>query len=419
LIMHPFFPLALALPEKPVFKLALLAVCLTLLTACQAQPQPQPTNQPQPTTEPTPTPEPEPAPPWERDGWTLIWQDEFDGDALDPYRWVMEIGGHGWGNNEWQFYTDRPENVRLEDGMLVIEAREEEFVRRDYTSGRIKTQGLFSFQYGRVEARMKLPYGPGIWPAFWMLGEDINEVAWPRSGEIDIMEFIGREPNHVYGTVHGPGYSGGASIGHFTTFPDGSLAQEFHVFAVEWEPEEIRWLVDDREFFKLTPAQVRGDWVFDHPFFLVLNLAVGGYWPGYPDETTTFPQLYQIDYVRVYQTPEMAAEYQPLQTGAMHIGAIQVSAQEPVGDSWQALATITIVDQDGQPVPGVKVTGGWVGIVTKGEITALTDDTGTVNLLSAETERTGEVTFCVTSLSRSGYQYDKSANLRSCGKDER
>ncbi len=276
---------------------------MLLFVSCSVPPSPTPTSVP-----PTPTMTPEPTPEWERPGWTLIWQDEFEGEELDPEKWVKEIGGHGWGNNEYQFYTDRPENVRLEDGNLVIEARDEFFIRRHYTSGRIKTQGLFTFTYGRVEARMRLPYGQGIWPAFWMLGDNIEEDGWPLCGEIDIMEHIGREPRRVYGTVHGPGYSGSGGIGHFTTVPEGSLSEEFHTFAIEWEPEEIRWYLDDEQFFKLTPDQVSKEWVFDHPFFILINMAVGGYWPGYPDESTVFPQFLTVDYVRIYQRTGSGAE---------------------------------------------------------------------------------------------------------------
>ena len=274
---------------------------MVLFVSCSVPPTP--TSLP-----PTPTITPEPTPEWERPGWTLIWQDEFEASELDPEKWVAEIGGHGWGNNEYQFYTDRPENIRLEDGNLVIEARKEFFIRRHYTSGRIKTQGLFSFTYGRVEARMKLPYGQGIWPAFWMLGDNIDEVPWPLSGEIDIMEHIGKEPRRIYGTVHGPGYSGSGGIGHFTTLPENSLQQEFHTFAIEWDPGEIRWFVDDEEFFKLTSEQVNNEWVYDHPFFILINLEVGGYWPGYPDESTVFPQFLTVDYVRVYQRTEPITE---------------------------------------------------------------------------------------------------------------
>jgi beta-glucanase (GH16 family) len=405
-----------------------LILIMSLLSAC-SQPQPEPAAEPAatgaapgaaptPASTPTPVPTPTPTPEWEREGWTLIWQDEFEGEAIDPTRWELEIGGHGWGNNEPQFYTDRPENARIEAGQLVIEAREEEFVRRKYTSARLKTQGLFAFTYGRAEARMKLPQGQGIWPAFWMLGENITEVPWPASGEIDIMEHIGREPTRVYGTVHGPGYSGSGGVGHFITLPAGSLYEEFHVFAVEWEPEEIRWYVDDREFFKLTPEQVRGEWVYDHPFFLLINLAVGGNWPGYPNETTVFPQYLTVDYVRVYQRPELAGQQTARQGGSMHLGEITASA-ESSGTGWQASVVIKVVDQDGQPVENAKVSGGWVGIVTKGESSGLTDAAGELTLLSDPTEREGQITFCVTSITRSGTKYDKSANPRSCAKVER
>jgi beta-glucanase (GH16 family) len=405
-----------------MFRLILLTLTMTLLSACSQPPTgpSDPLSQPQtgPTSTPASEPAPTPTPEWERPGWTLIWQDEFDGETIDPSRWEMEIGGHGWGNSEWQFYTDRPENARIEAGHLVIEARKEEFVRRSYTSARMKTQGLFAFTYGRAEARMKLPQGQGIWPAFWMLGENISEVPWPASGEIDIMEHIGREPSRVYGTVHGPGYSGSGGIGHYTSLPEGSLYDEFHVFAVEWEPDEIRWYVDEQQFFTLTPAQVRGEWVYDHPFFLLINLAVGGNWPGYPDDTTVFPQFLTVDYVRVYQQPELAAEYQPMRGGTMHIGEIQASAQDS-GAGWLSEVRVKVLDQDGQPVEGARVTGGWVGIVTKGETSGLTDASGEIVLISDPTERSGEVNFCVTSITLSGTKYDKSANTRSCAKVER
>jgi beta-glucanase (GH16 family) len=299
----------MALNTKNKFaKYAVLCVLLIFVASCSPGLAPDSELAFTSTPEPTLTPTPEPTAVWEREGWSLIWQDEFDGDILDPEKWEMEIGGHGWGNNEKQFYTNLPENVRLEEGNLVIEARNEFFVRRHYTSGRIKTQGLFSFTYGRVEGRMKLPYGQGIWPAFWMLGEDVDAVGWPLCGEIDIMEHIGREPRKIYGTVHGPGYSGSAGVGHFTTFPEGSLTEDFHVFAIEWEPEEIRWYVDDDLFFTLTPEQVNGEWVFDHPFFILLNMAVGGYWPGNTDDTTEFPQFFFVDYVRVYQRSERLSD---------------------------------------------------------------------------------------------------------------
>ena len=264
---------------------------------------PEPTSTPAPT--PSSTPEPSPTPVWERTGWEIVWHDEFDGTELNRENWTFDIGGNGWGNQEWQAYTDQPRNVRLEDGMLVIEAREEpEFVRgRSYSSARIKTQGLHAWQYGRIEARIKLPYGQGIWPAFWMLGEDLNTKGWPAAGEIDIMEFIGREPDHIYATVHAPGYSGGDGVGANISVAPETLRNDFHIYAIEWEENEIRWYFDDQQYFKLTPEDVPDPWIFEHPFFIILNLAVGGRWPGYPDDTTVFPQYLVVDYVRVYQKP--------------------------------------------------------------------------------------------------------------------
>lgn len=279
-----------------------LLVLSFLLSACQAAtPEPTPVV---PTPAPSLTPSPTPAP-WERAGWNLVWQDEFEDTELDRTRWTFDIGGNGWGNQELQMYTDRPENIRIEDGILVIEAREEpELVGgRNYSSARIKTQGLHSWAYGRIEARIKLPHGQGIWPAFWMLGEDLYRKGWPGAGEIDILEFIGREPNRIYATVHAPGYSGGDGVGGSMFVPGDSLRNDFHVYAIEWEENQIRWYFDDQEYFRLTPADVPDEWIFDHPFFIILNLAVGGRWPGYPDETTTFPQFLYIDYVRVYEKP--------------------------------------------------------------------------------------------------------------------
>ncbi len=379
-----------------------LLFALLLLVGC-----PRVTETPPPPPTATPTPE------WARDGWTLVWQDEFDGDTLDTANWTFDIGGTGWGNNELQAYTNRPENVRLEDGQLVIEAREESFVRRNYTSGRIKTQDLGAWAYGRFEARMQLPYGNGIWPAFWMLGEDIAQTPWPGCGEIDVMEHIGREPNRIYGTVHGPGYSGSGGVGHYTTVND--LYEGFHVFAVEWDPEEIRWYVDDTEFFKVTPASVRGTWVFDHPFFLLINLAVGGNWPGPPDDTTVFPQFLKVDYVRIYQRPDMV-DAAPTGRGVMHLGDIVVTSQKNPDGTWQGVATMTIVDANGNPVPDARVVGGWVGAIIRGEREGQTDAKGMLTLVSEPSQRRGEVTFCVTSVNRAGFTYDKDANARNCNK---
>jgi len=282
-----------------MFKRISILLCITfIVVGCTVMaPEPTPTS--------VPTPVPSPTAVWERAGWTTVWHDEFDGPELDLKNWAFDIGGNGWGNQEWEVYTDRPENIRIENEMLVIEAREETvtFSGRPYSSARIKSQGLHAWKYGRIEARMKLPYGQGIWPAFWMLGENINKVGWPASGEIDILEFIGREPDHIYATVHAPGYSGGSGVGSNLIVSADSLKNDFHVYAIEWEENEIRWYFDDQQYFKLTPEDVPSDWIFDHPFFIIINLAVGGRWPGYPDKTTVFPQFLYVDYVRVYQTP--------------------------------------------------------------------------------------------------------------------
>lgn len=279
-----------------------------------------------PVATPAPTPMPTPLPEWERTGWTLVWHDEFDGEVLNLDNWTYDLGGSGWGNHEHQYYTARPENARLEEGLLVIEARAEQYLQSNYTSARIKTQDLHDWTYGRIEARMQLPYGNGIWPAFWMLGTDIGQVGWPASGEIDIMEHIGREATQIFGTVHGPGYSGAGGVGGSTTFPSGSLSDAFHVYAIEWEPAQIRWYVDEEQYFQVIPGLLPGDWVYNHPFFIIINLAVGGDWPGYPDETTVFPQYLRVDYVRVYQQPELAGEYQG-QPGVKHLEGIALTTR--------------------------------------------------------------------------------------------
>ena len=280
-----------------MYKKTAIVLCISfLLSSCGLQPLVAP-----PTI--TPSPAPTSTPVWEREGWQIVWQDEFEGAELDRNNWTFDIGGGGWGNAEWEAYTDKPENVRIEDGMLVIEAREDPSLPggRPYSSARIKTQGLHSWQYGRIEAKMKLPYGQGIWPAFWMLGD--NNKGWPASGEIDILEFIGKTPNTIYATVHAPGYSGGNGVGTEFVVPAETLKNDFHVYAIEWQENEIRWLFDEQEYFKLTPADVPDQWIFDHPFYIIMNLAVGGRWPGYPDKTTVFPQFLYVDYVRVYQKP--------------------------------------------------------------------------------------------------------------------
>ncbi len=237
--------------------------------------------------------------------WRLAWSDEFDGPAgqlPDPANWVFDIGTD-WGNNQLEYDTDRPENVSLDgNGNLAITAREESYMGSAYTSGRIKTQGLFEQAYGRFEARIRLPSGQGIWPAFWLLGNDIDSVGWPECGEIDIMEYRGQEPGIVLGTIHGPGYSASAGVSGRYALQGSRFDAGFHTFAIEWREDGIDWFVDDSLYHSVDHADPEGRWVFDHPFFILLNVAVGGGFVGPPDASTTFPQSMLVDWVRVYRS---------------------------------------------------------------------------------------------------------------------
>jgi beta-glucanase (GH16 family) len=249
--------------------------------------------------------------------WTLVWSDEFnapDGSRPDAAKWKPEVGGNGWGNHELEYYTDRPQNSFIRNGNLVIRAVKEDFtgadkVTRGYTSARITTQHLFDQAYGRFEARIKIPRGQGMWPAFWLIGNDIETVHWPACGEIDIMENIGKEPSTIHGSMHGPGYSGDRAYTSVYKLPGGiKFADDFHVFAIEWEPNVVRFFVDQELYATFTPSRLPAGmkWVFNHPFFIVLNLAVGGDWPGVPNSSTVFPQEMLVDYVRVYRPSEIS-----------------------------------------------------------------------------------------------------------------
>jgi beta-glucanase (GH16 family) len=244
--------------------------------------------------------------------WTHSWSDEFsgpDGSSPDSTKWTYDLGGDGWGNQELETYTSRPQNVQIQKGNLVITALQEPFtgadgIARNYTSARLKTQNIFTQAYGRFEARIKIPKGQGIWPAFWLLGNDITQNGWPRCGEIDIMENIGREPGINHASLHGPSSLAPTSdLTAAIVLPVGqSYADDYHIYAVEWEPRTARFYVDSNSYATFTQSQwpAGGQWVFDHPFFIILNLAVGGVWPGNPDATTQFPQQLLVDYVRVY-----------------------------------------------------------------------------------------------------------------------
>ena len=238
--------------------------------------------------------------------WRLVLEEEFEGAAgqpPSPQRWRYDVGGDGWGNAQLEHNTNRTENVSLDgQGHLAITARREAFQGNAYTSGRILTKGLFTHQYGRFEARIRLPSGRGLWPAFWMLGANFDTVGWPECGELDLMEYRGQEPGIVLGSMHGPGYSGGAAVSGRYILPNGGrFDTDFHVFAIEWTSEQVTWFVDGQPYQVVTRSQVPGRWVFDQPFFILLNVAVGGNFLGPPDASTTFPQQMLVDYVRVYE----------------------------------------------------------------------------------------------------------------------
>jgi beta-glucanase (GH16 family) len=264
--------------------------------------------------------------------FNLVLADEFDvNGAPNPAIWAFDIGRgpleEGWGNNELQYYTDSPNNAIVQNGYLIITAKNESFQGASYTSARLKTRNLFEQKYGRFEARIKMPQGKGMFPAFWLLGSnfceaqafdaennvfcdssnpnyEVGNVLWPQSGEIDIMEYIGSKPTEVFGTIHGPGFSAGESISKKYALPNGRFDTDFHVFGVEWTENSINWYVDNVLYNQITRAKVEqegGEWVFDNSFYMLLNLAVGGNLPGSPDANTSFPQRMIVDYVRVYQ----------------------------------------------------------------------------------------------------------------------
>lgn len=234
----------------------------------------------------------------------LVMSEEFDVDGAPKtalWSYNLGTGNNGWGNNELQYYTDASQNIKVEGGMLKITAIKESYMGSGYTSARILTKGKFEQKYGRIEARIKMPWGKGLWPAFWMLGANSDTVIWPQCGEIDIMEYLGSKPTSMFGTVHGPGYSGGNAISKNYTLINDRFDNDFHVFGIEWGENYINYYVDDKLYNQITPKDVPGEWVFNQPFYIILNMAVGGNFPGSPNAETVFPQTMTIDYVRVYQ----------------------------------------------------------------------------------------------------------------------
>ncbi len=266
-----------------LIKISLAAISIAVLSGCEIEPiQTLPSR-----------------------NFELVWSDEFDGDSgtvLNAGKWGYDLGTgqNGWGNNELQTYTNSPQNVSLDGlGNLRIIAKKD--VSGNYTSARIKTQGLFSQQYGKIEARIKTPTGSGMWPAFWMLGNNISTVSWPQCGEIDIMEQKGKYSNITYGTIHGPGYSGGEAVSTPYILENSRFDLDFNVYAVEWSENRIDFFVNGYLYKRVTPSDAKGTWVFNQPFFMILNVAVGGNFGGPPNSYTPFPSTMLVDYVRVYR----------------------------------------------------------------------------------------------------------------------
>jgi len=236
-------------------------------------------------------------------GYSLVWADEFDGTELNMSNWSYDVGrgDWGWGNNELQYYQSGTKNAQVKNGKLIITARKETVGDAEYTSARIKTQGKKSFTHGRIDIRAKLLKGQGLWPALWMLGENITSVGWPACGEIDIMEMVGQTPNKVYGTAHWGTQPPSTWKSKEYFLPSGNFSDEFHVFSIIWVKDKIQWYVDDKLIHTIGSADVNVNYPFNSPFFFIFNVAVGGAHPGNPDINTPFPNTMEVDFVRVFQ----------------------------------------------------------------------------------------------------------------------
>ncbi|WP_026261132.1 glycoside hydrolase family 16 protein [Spirosoma luteum] len=238
---------------------------------------------------------------------TLVWADEFDKPGLpDSTKWGYDVGGNGWGNKELEYYTNkRTENARIENGKLIIEARKEAYKGSNYTSARLLTKGIAEWKYGRVEAMAKLPKGVGTWPAIWMLGKKVATTGWPLGGEIDIMEHVGFDEGVVHGTVHTEAYNHVKGTQKGKQINVKNVTGDFHLYAIEWTADQIDFFVDDQKYYSVQKAvlgNTEPQWPFDQPFFLILNVAVGGGWGGQKGvDESIWPQRMEVDYVRVYQ----------------------------------------------------------------------------------------------------------------------
>jgi beta-glucanase (GH16 family) len=288
------------IPAKyPMFyKYTILLLLIFAALACKDKQAPDTDNAVKPGTATQ-----QPSPP---DAYSqLVWSDEFDGSQIDLTKWQHEVNDKGGGNNELQYYTAEPRNSYIENGNLVIEAIKEDYKTRKYTSARLNTKGKTDWLFGKIEVRAKLPKGQGIWPAIWMLPTDEEFGGWPKSGEIDIMEIVGHQPNTLHGTVHyGPDWPNNQHKGASYVLSSGDFSDNFHVFSIIWEKNLIRWYMDGTQYFSIKPEDLKPHiYPFNAKFHMILNLAVGGNWPGNPDETTVFPQKMLVDYVRVYKKP--------------------------------------------------------------------------------------------------------------------
>lgn len=276
-------------------------------------------------------------------GWNLAWSDEFNGTNINTSNWKYETGGDGWGNNELEYYTNRSENARIENGNLVIEARKENYNGMNYTSARLKSQGLKNWTYGKVEARMKLPAGQGVWPAFWMLGENISQVSWPKCGEIDIMEHINNE-SAIHGTIHWDSTGNNTHAQYGAASPNIDVTQ-YHVYSIEWDASSIKWFVDGTQYLEANIANnINGTEEFHKPFFILFNLAVGGNWPGNPDGSTPFPAKMYVDYVRVYQHGDNNPTPAPTAPAVPSGLSAAASNQSSINVSWNASSGATGYD---------------------------------------------------------------------------
>jgi beta-glucanase (GH16 family) len=357
-------------------------------------------------------------------GWQLAWQDEFDGSAgqpVDAAHWSHEVGDGtaqgipGWGNNEREYYTNSPANASLDGaGHLLISVQQADgslscyYGPCEYTSARLVSRDKVEIGHGRIEARIKVPPGAGLWPAFWALGSNIGQVGWPGSGEIDIMEFLGRKPNEVFGTLHGPGYSGGAGITGLHVLPQ-PVPDDFHVFAIEWQSHRIDWYLDDTLYHSATPADVgTNQWVFDKPFFMILNVAVGGNLGGAIDPGLTFPRSMTIDYIRVYAAPDTAERFEAdfpddfvgWQEISLPFTGFVRSAQQPIGAPNDGLTLDEVWGYGFQlPGPGLEGRTNYVDQVRLIQptsavvVNALDDGPGSLRRAVAAVANLGMVTF--------------------------